>query len=91
MASFLGGATICGVYIPPGISSTTIRFLASNDQETYVDVKTNAASNFLIPIVANSYLPIAPADLVGINFFKIAIDAAQLTASIFKVVSRKIQ
>lgn len=89
--AFLGGSTICGVYIPSGISATTIGFYASSDQASYVEVKTNAASNFLISIVPNSYLPIAPADLVGINFFKIFIDVAQSTSSIFKVVSRKIQ
>ena len=89
--AFLGGSTICGIYIPSVMTASTISFLASHSQTNYVQVKTDTTVNFSKSIVANSYLPIAPADLVGINFFKISINTAQSAASTFKVVSRKIQ
>lgn len=68
----LRGMTLCGIYIPSTLTSTSITFKASDEfSGTYIPVFDGLGSELSKIVASTQYIVLNPSDFAGIQYLKI--------------------
>lgn len=70
-AAYIGGCTLCGLFLPATFTGTTLTFSVSKDGTNFVTMQDGAGSSYTKTVANGTYCPLPPADFAGVRWLKI--------------------